>query len=90
VRSKTLVRLTNATNNIVLQGIADPVPWNVNHNQAFRNDWYSDNFGSWVGDQWRTQALMEAGKAICDGYQGQAQATAETSESEKARATDGQ
>jgi hypothetical protein len=59
------------------------VPWNVNHNQAFRNDWYSDNFGSWVGDQWRTQALMKAGKPICDGYQGQAQATAETSDGEK-------
>jgi hypothetical protein len=38
VRRKTAVRLKNATNNIVLKGIADPGPLNVTQYRAFRND----------------------------------------------------
>jgi hypothetical protein len=32
----------NANNNLLI-GIAGPLPTNVNHDRAFRNDWYSDN-----------------------------------------------
>ncbi len=33
----------NTNNNLVIKGIAEPVPSNVNHDRAFRNGWYSDN-----------------------------------------------
>src|SRR5262249_53212615 len=56
VRSATLFRLKNATNNIVLQGIADPVPLNVTHDRRFRKDWYSDNLQAATGDPRRTEA----------------------------------
>jgi hypothetical protein len=33
----------NASNNLVIKGIADPVPLNVNHDRASRNGWHFDN-----------------------------------------------